>query len=161
MIIPYNDLFASFEELANDLIDVVNATTITAYLNRPTLSDGDLNLSQEPSSMNYMGGLVPIDAIDTYAGSDGNNKVQRTDNAVFKVRRYWAPKEMASKLTELKVEKLEDVCKIVSYISDRQILLNAVFLNVDGYKCVMIKPPLPHGLGGPKYDTSYWKIING
>lgn len=164
MAIPYTQLWAKFETLANDLIEEVNATTVILYFAPATLTSInspqlDGNGGDRPNIFDALGGRVPITTLPERQNESGSNLSETPQTRTIKSRVYWNKVNRNKDIGAINTVDRKDTCKIISYFSDQQDLLNAIYINVDGYKCKRIADPVPHGLGGRLYVTSFWEII--
>lgn len=90
-----------------------------------------------------------------------NQGIESVTGVDIKVRAYWTSKEDDKVAKQLGVRDDESLCKIISFTTNNQVVKNAEYAEVDGYKIKMVRLPLPHGLMGDKrYSTSYWEIID-
>jgi hypothetical protein len=165
-MVPYTQLFQKWKDLSDDLIEYVNPTSIVLYFQPNTLTTitpSNINGpgGSVPNIYDMLGGRMPISALPQRSNESGNNLVEIAPSSVIKSRVYWNKSRNNPEASNVNVIDRQDFCKVISYIEDQTSILNAIYAKIDGYKCKRIADPVPHGLGGRSYVTSYWEIING
>lgn len=135
-MLPINSLFAQFNELADQLIDEVNATSITVVYNIGTSSGNttrQLNNSFSQDVHDLM--QIPDGTKDLYTVN--------TSQETLLVRAYWNKGKDSQFPANLRDNM--NVCKINCYTTDVHKFNNASYFELDGVKCKMIIPPAPYG----------------
>ena len=158
-------LYNDFYNLADLFITEINASSVELIF--PIASDDTNNYLAENSN-NVSAGL------DLYGGRSPDvtpNSHQKERSGGFlnntgvniDCRVYWSDKEIDKVMADLNLENSENVCKIITYADNIELInsaIRAVVLNTEGHKVptTIIKAPLLYGLGPVKrYCMSFWK----
>lgn len=158
--LPYTDLFAKFKLLADDLIETVNAASVTlTYLNQ-SLTTTSAAPSSRPEIIDQLGGRNNLNNLNGHQGESTNtNLIQGTNTEVIKARIYWNCSPYDTALKGLNIKEIRNVCKMITYIAYTQNILNATTATIDGKICKLIREPVPHGMQS-YYVECYWEISN-
>lgn len=159
MQLPVTDLQRLYQMGADALIDDVNATPVILVY-PPLESTPTHTLFTEPSMVDLLGGRTSIEYLPGRSEASGSNQSVMAITGSFLVRAYWNDKLFEKALLLDNVGKPDQVCRIVSYTTDVQALLNADHIIVDGNRCKRISAATPHGLFGDKrYSTTFWELF--
>lgn len=159
MDIPIDALKELYQQVGDALIDKVNATPVTLYF-KPVEPVDAGTAYPEPSMNDLLGGRTSIEYMPGRMESSGNNLTEIPTTGTIIVRAYWQEKMFEKQLLTDNVGRPIEICKIISYTSDLQALLNAEFIVVDNKRCKRESDGAPHGMFGDKrYATTYWKTF--
>lgn len=154
MTIPWNDLKSKYHDLADELIDTINASSLTLYYNKPVLTS--VTNSPAPSGvLDAYNSQNFIENMYNRGNEAGTNYQQTTLSETITVRSYWNNKD-----TKFPVDLRDNlnVVKINAYTTDQQKMMNSIYADMNGYKIKMIRDPIPYGFG-KRYTISYWERI--
>jgi hypothetical protein len=158
--IPVDILNEIYQDVADALINDINATPVTLYFEPIELtttaggSEGNTlnSLLGGRTSINYVPGLGEASM------PSGSSYAAMATTGTLTVRAYWNDKTFEKALMVDNVGKPKEICKIISYTTDLQLLLNANYVLVDNKRCKRISDGTPHGLFGDKrYSTTFWE----
>lgn len=154
-MVPYNNLFNKFNELADQLITDVNATTMT--LHYAPINPTEQNGSEITSDIvGFYGQKQPISFENNREDQSANNKVFNSLQENITVRSYWDGGDLQKLARELNIDISKRICKIICFTTDATKLDQAISATVNGIKLKVIKRPNPYGFN-KRYSVSYWQ----
>lgn len=144
-MLPINELFAQYHNLADKLIDEINATPLTLVYNIGNTTTGPSPTVNSAFAEDVHGNLmIPQDTAQI------NSVVTSQENIL--VRSYWNSGSDSKFPADLR-DRL-DVVKINFYTTDTTKFLNASYYILNGVKCKRIRDIQPYGFG-KRYSTVY------
>lgn len=157
MILPINALKAKYQEISNLFITEVNKTTVRIYYApQTTLTNVSSNFDEVPKIIDSYGGREPIENLPDRQNESGTNLRVDPYYEDILCRVYWEPKIYDR---DGNLIQDSDTCKIITYDSYSQQLVNAIYVLVNDRKCEILRSPVPYGMFGEKtYALSYWQI---
>lgn len=158
--IPYDDLFSLYREGADALIESVNNTTVILYFINDQLTAANPQFAENPKTMDWLTGRVPMSELQGRMESSGTQQVQGTNSETIKGRVYWNPKMTGGELARLNIKDVRNTCKMITYIVHQNSIINSVYAIIDNHKCTRVGEPILHGLGTRAYITTYWEIVS-
>jgi hypothetical protein len=158
-MIPISQLKLKYQELADQLITDVNKTSMTLYF-RPQIGLTNVinNFDNVPKSLDEYGGRVPVENLPNRTFESGINVYELATTGSITVRAYW---ENIKYDRDGNVIDKSNICKIISYLTDMDKLLNTSYATIQGINIKMQRPPIPYGLFERRYSISFWEQING
>jgi hypothetical protein len=144
-------LTEKYSQLADELIEIVNATPLRIEYNRTVANPTStpFGLSEDNiGNPNYIENM--------YNRIDQQGVVENVGNfQEVTCRAYWNAKDLNFPL-EFKNDP--DICKIITYTTDNSKLQNCSFVYVNGVKCKIVQEPIPYGFG-KRYSESYARKV--
>lgn len=154
-MIPYNDLFNKFNEIADQLITDVNATAMT--LHYAPLNPSNQSGTDTPSDIvGFYGQQQPVNFENNRENQSGENKVFNTLQENITVRAYWVGHDLQKLAKELNIDISKKICKIICFTTDANKLDQAIRSTVNGVNLKILKRPVPYGFQ-KRYSVSYWQ----
>lgn len=160
-MLPVNYLRAKYIELSSVFINEVNNNEITLFMSINEAIDNTSVDNSEPGEFSRYGGKQRIDDSNRRIDESGANKIESPRSVSINARVYWNRDKFDTQSMENNVLITRNKCKIITYVENKQLLLDTDYAVIDGYKCKIIKDPAPYGMFGKQWISADFQVITG